>query len=172
MINEIWKDIPNFEGIYQVSNIGNVKSLKFNKEKILKPYISNGYEKINLKINKSYKKFFVHRLVGCCFLGLDLSNTDTIINHIDGIRNNNNLENLEILSQIENVIDGVKRKYKLNTDCEIIDNIEYCNINIWKAYCVHNEIKILLGEFTSINDAIFAITIANTLLFKLENPAS
>ena len=88
--NEIWKDIPNYEGIYQVSNLGRIKSLLFNKEKILKTRIHpNGYELINLK-GKTYR---VHHLVAITFL--DNPNNYKEINHKNEIKNDNCVSNLE-----------------------------------------------------------------------------
>ena len=87
---EIWKDIPNYEGEYQVSNLGRVKSLLFNKEKILKTRIhSQGYELVNLK-NKTYK---VHYLVAITFI--DNPKGFKELNHKNEIKNDNRVENLE-----------------------------------------------------------------------------
>ena len=68
---EIWKDIPNYEGLYQASNLGRIRSLprqtnnQFGKkERILKPRIShNGYYRVELWKQSIRKKYFVHRLV-------------------------------------------------------------------------------------------------------------
>ena len=62
--NEIWKDIPNYEGIYQASNMGRIKSFYGLKEKILKPKIShNGYYRVALYKNSTQKWYQMHRLV-------------------------------------------------------------------------------------------------------------
>ena len=69
-LKEIWKDIKDYDGIYQVSNLGRVKSLKFSKERILKDYVdTRGY--LNLSLNKNGKKktYRVHKLVAVAFLG-------------------------------------------------------------------------------------------------------
>ena len=87
-MNEVWKDIPNYEGIYQVSNLGNVKNVI--KNKILKfGYSHNGYRIVCLK----GKMFRVHRLVAETFL----NNIDNLpyVNHKDENKENNNVENLE-----------------------------------------------------------------------------
>ena len=73
--NEIWKDIPNYENVYQVSNLGRIKSLRYwnngnyiYKERILKPRLSkNGYLRITLRKNNNSKDFYIHRLVGNVF---------------------------------------------------------------------------------------------------------
>lgn len=100
-MNEEWRDIQGYEGFYQVSNLGRVKSLdRFDgfqnnvKGKILKKYISEtGYERACLSKNNKTKKFQVHRLVATAFI----PNPDNKpqVNHIDECRSNNNFENLE-----------------------------------------------------------------------------
>jgi len=64
---EVWKKIEEFED-YEVSNLGRVKSTKYNKEKILKSYDSLGYLKIDLSVNGIKKKIKVHQLVAMAFL--------------------------------------------------------------------------------------------------------
>lgn len=104
--NEIWKDIPGFEGLYQVSDLGRVKSLPksiwngkgffISKEKILKPNtLAKGYFQVELK--KDFKRccFQVHRLVAMAFINNPDSNTYDQINHINGNKQDNRVENLE-----------------------------------------------------------------------------
>lgn len=104
MNKEIWKDIPNYEGLYQISNLGNVKSLSRYKqnhnkkqiveEKIRKNIISKtGYYTCMLNKNGKNKLFKVHRLVALVFI--DNPNNLPIVNHIDGNKLNNNYKNLE-----------------------------------------------------------------------------
>ena len=96
-MGEIWKDIQNYEGSYQVSNYGRIKSLNYNrtrKEKILKPgKDKSGYFKINLYKNGKYKTYQVHRLVAEAFI-LN-PNNHPIINHKDENPSNNHVDNLE-----------------------------------------------------------------------------
>lgn len=96
-MTEEWRDIKGFEGLYQVSNLGRVKSLNYNKtkkEKILKP-INNGrgYLYVTLWSNGKSKRFRVHRLVGQTFL--DNPNNLPVINHKDENPMNNCVTNLE-----------------------------------------------------------------------------
>lgn len=61
---EIWKDVEGYEGLYQVSNLGNIKSIYYSKNKILKPQKdSSGYMQVRLCKNRETKLIFVHRLV-------------------------------------------------------------------------------------------------------------
>lgn len=100
MEKEIWKDISGYEWLYQVSNKWNIKSLKridpnnHNiKEKILIQHIhKTWYLYINLCKNWKHKWFRVHRLVAQAFL---LENIKLVVNHINGIKDDNRVENLE-----------------------------------------------------------------------------
>ena len=107
---EIWADVPNYEGLYQVSNLGRVKSLdrtvkskkgfKTYKGKILKPRRTTGYEKVLLQTN-SKKDLSVHRLVAMAFIA-NPSNKPQV-NHINGYKFDNCICNLEWATRSENV---------------------------------------------------------------------
>lgn len=111
---EVWKDVVGYEGLYEVSNKGRVKSLNYhstNRPSLLRHDIRNDYHRVTLCKNNKTKKFFVHRLVYEAFIG-DLpkyesqgeGNGDKMwcINHKDENPNNNCIENLEVLSIAEN----------------------------------------------------------------------
>lgn len=108
-MNEIWKDINGYEGLYQVSNTGKVKSLvgwngrKYvPREKILsKTKTSTGYYKVELAKCKTKKSFKVHRLVAMAFIPNEESKPH--INHKDGNPLNNNVDNLEWCTPKENI---------------------------------------------------------------------
>lgn len=107
---EIWKDIPNYEGLYQVSNWGQVKSLSYNKtgkEKIMKPSKDkNGYLHVNLYKDGKRKSFLVHRLVAMTFIP-NLENLP-IINHKDEDKQNNHVDNLEFCTHEYNLNYGTR----------------------------------------------------------------
>lgn len=100
---EIWKDIPEYEGYYQVSDLGRVKSLWFGKEKILKAGInSRGYRTVVLSKGNGGKCFNVHQLVAMAFLGHKPCGYVFVINHKNFDRLDNRIENIEITTQREN----------------------------------------------------------------------
>jgi hypothetical protein len=112
---EIWKDIPGYEGIYQVSDMGNVKSLSremlfkgkypiTTKEKILKPGLSgNNYLKVTLCNNGLKKHIKSHMLVAMTFLNHKPDGTHKIcVDHINNIKTDNRLVNLQLITNREN----------------------------------------------------------------------
>lgn len=102
---EIWRDITDFTG-YQVSNFGRVKSLK-RKEHILKPSIVNSYKKVSLSKNGTIYNFLVHRLVYQTFYQEDISNY--VIDHIDNNPLNNHLDNLQKITNKENILKELRK---------------------------------------------------------------
>lgn len=102
-ITEIWKDITGYQGKYQVSNIGNIrkknKDKRFNSWRILKGRIEFGYQRISL--GKEKKRCFAHRLVAIEFI--ENRENKPNINHINGIRNDNRVGNLEWVTHRENM---------------------------------------------------------------------
>lgn len=109
--NEIWKDIPNYEGFYQISNFGRVKRLQraisccYNSTKIIKEIIlrqeltKKGYLRVSLFKNGLKQKKFTHNLVLLSFIGFEKNKTT---NHKNGIKFDNNIQNLEWVTQSEN----------------------------------------------------------------------
>ena len=162
MPDEIWKDIKYYEGLYQISNYGNVKSLPkerrnrrgvyIQKEKLLSlTNTSTGYKKVELVKDGKRKGFKVHRLVAQAFI----PNPDEKpqVNHIDGDKTNNYVDNLEWATASENSIHayntGLNSNKKELNENEIISM--YMNgitkEDIAKQYGVSNAvIKRILKE--------------------------
>lgn len=109
MKNEIWKDVKEYEGLYKVSTLGRIKSLKFNKEKILKQEkTQDGYLTVRLRKDGNVKHIGVHRLVAQAFI-MNLNNLPQV-NHKDEIKTNNNVDNLEWCTQQYNMSYGSRTK--------------------------------------------------------------
>ena len=115
---EIWKDIENYEGLYQVSNLGRVRSLERDvyysngavhhiDEKILAPALNRGgYSQINLHKNGKIKREYVHLLVAMAFIPNPENKSQ--INHKDEVKNNNVVENLEWCEASYNINYGTR----------------------------------------------------------------
>ena len=108
MITEIWKPIPNYEGLYEVSNTGKVKSLrrviKRNhsdytvKERVLKSYSNDkDYICVNLSKNGNGRTWKVHQLIAMAFLNHKPNGSKIVVDHIDNDRSNNSLENIQVI---------------------------------------------------------------------------
>lgn len=105
-MNEIWKDVPGYDGLYKASNTGNIKSLNYRmskKEKILNPSVSgNGYKLVTLSKDGKSKAYSVHQVIAMTFLNHIPNGFERVINHINFIKTDNRVENLEIISFMEN----------------------------------------------------------------------
>ncbi len=160
MENEIWKDIPEYEGLYQVSNLGNIKSLEkiiyrkrngnyINKELIMSPPLSNkGYPIVTLTKNKKTKTFKVHSIMAIAFLNYKNGIKNMVIDHIDNNKLNNNICNLQIITFRENVSKDRKNKSSKYTGVNW-----HKRTNKWQSEITINYKKIYLGIFNNEIDA-------------------
>jgi len=150
---EIWKTIIGFED-YQVSNLGRVKSLqriklRINKtnlpirERILKQHlVGKGYFAVNLYKDNKLKKRYVHQLVSICFLNHITCGHKLVVNHVDLNKLNNNLKNLEIVTNRQN--SSLKsKKYSSN----YVGVFWYKNTKKWRAAIRNNKKIEYLGDF-------------------------
>jgi len=102
-MKEIYKDIKGYEG-YQVSNLGNVKSFKGIKERILKNNsCGDGYLAVALHESGKQKTFKIHKLVAVAFLNHTPNGHKIVIDHINSIKTDNRLENLQLITNRENL---------------------------------------------------------------------
>ena len=152
-MEEIFKDIPNYEGLYQVSNLGNVKSLPrivcnkrrcyISKEKILKTSIGNhGYYRVIFTKENEIKNYLVHQLVAIAFLDHSCCGYKFVVDHINENKLDNKVENLRIVTNRENVHrnrDNYSSQYKgVSWDKKL---------NKWSSQIQINGKKIRLGSF-------------------------
>ena len=122
-MEEVWKDIPNYENLYQVSNFGNVKSLdrkvkqwnRFKniyvlyKGKLIKPNKTNkGYLKVGLSKEGKTKYYNIQRLVAMAFL--ENFDSNLTVDHINCDKTQNNVDNLQMLTLKENIQLSYKNK--------------------------------------------------------------
>lgn len=147
MENEVWKDIPRYEGLYQASNLGRIRScartiIRKNKikqqfkGKILSPEDNgNGYLRLILYKNKKKNSEYVHRLVAQAYLK-NYSNT-LQVNHINGIKIDNRAENLEMVTTKENMQKAVE--IGLFDKCKEIQRKNAIKNNLGKYHILANE---------------------------------
>jgi len=156
---ETWKDIPEHEGLYQVSSLGRVKSLERyaimprGRERLIKErYLSacddgGGYLQLNLSKNGKSKISKVHKLVSRSFLG---EPNGLVVNHIDGDRRNNIIENIEYVSVRENTTHGKNTK-KTYTGARF-----HKRHNRWYSHISIKGVKKYLGCFKTEKEAAVA----------------
>jgi hypothetical protein len=158
---EIWNDIPDYEGRYQVSNYGRVKSLSreiflyrssfISEEKILTCSINKGYSQCVLCKKGKKKCFKTHQLVAIAFLGHKLCGFELVVDHIDENKLNNKLSNLQIVTARENVSKSIKNKTSKYT------GVHWCKLH--KKFISHIHIngkQKNLGSFDNETDAFSA----------------
>jgi hypothetical protein len=161
-MEEIWKAIPGYEGIYEVNNFGDVKSLsrlrwngyKFvkTKERILRPGINGaGYYYVNLMYNNVKANYRIHQLVGIVFLNHIPNKYDLVIDHINNNKLDNRVENLQIITHRENC-----HKRPINSTSKYVGVHFVKNRNKWRATITVDGKKISLGSFINEEDANLA----------------
>lgn len=118
-MEEIWKDIAGYEGLYQVSNLGNVKSLNYNHtglpRLLAEKHHKTGYCTVTLCKDGDCKNKSIHILVARAFLPNDESLP--CVNHIDGNKGNNNVRNLEWVTYSQNTRHAISSG--LRSDCNM-----------------------------------------------------
>tara|TARA_R110002050_G_scaffold298272_1_gene461282 strand:- start:107 stop:604 length:498 start_codon:yes stop_codon:yes gene_type:complete len=150
---EIWKDIPGWEGDYQVSNLGRVKRLfrlssnsKKMPEKILKIKNKENSKYLRVKLYKNSKGrgYYVHQLLAMCFLGHTLD-SNLVVDHIDNNPLNNNLNNLQLVTRRKNFVKDNSNK---NGFTGVACQNGYC-----RASVMHHKKRIHLGNFKTPEEA-------------------
>lgn len=117
---EIWKDIPGYKGLYQASNLGRIRSFKLKDVRVLVPHLTNyGYETVAL--NGTRKT--VHRLIALTFL----PNPDKlpIVDHINGNRTDNRVDNLRWVDRVTNRHNNVDSRRIAELEAEVAELKQY-----------------------------------------------
>jgi len=163
MQKEIWKDINGYIGLYQVSNLGNVKSLKrivkdsrlgtkFVSERILKNRINScGYYHVVLCKNGNQKSRTVHQLVSESFLNHKPNGHKLVVNHKDLNQLNNNVDNLELVTQRTNA-----NQKHLKSSSQYIGVSYLKRVDKWASYISIKGKKKHIGTFNKEYDAHLA----------------
>ena len=146
---EVWKDIPEYVGLYQVSNLGNVRSLNYLKQGIVKELKKNknsgsGRKSVSLcKNGKAFTNQSVYVLVAKAFLNHKSCGHKLVVDHIDNNALNDNLYNLQVITQRKNI-----SKSKKNSTSKYTGVYRCKKTNKWKAQIYKNKKVKYLGLFT------------------------
>ena len=162
-MEELWKDIPNYNGLYQASNMGNIRSLDrmvnakngskcLKKGKMLIPQIlHDGYYQVRLCDNGKSRQYRIHQLVAMCFVEKQKGNNQ--VNHIDECLTNNNASNLEwcTISYNNNYggrIQRIKKSMKNGKNSKSVIQMDL-NGKIIKEWDSMSEVQRVLGISSS-----------------------
>ena len=158
-MKEVWKDIPKYEGVYQASDLGRIRSLdrlvnRGNvvqpiKGRILKQCNHNGYLGVSLHKEGRSKSYQVHQLVAMTFLNHKPCGHKIVVDHINNNKQDNNLKNLQLISHRENISKSKIGKYSFYTGVSFdkSNNKYIANIQI-------DGKKTTLGRFNKESNAV------------------
>ena len=147
---EQWIDVPGYEGLYKVSDFGNVLSVRRNK--LLRPGVSRGYRMVILCNNTKRSTIKIHQLVAMAFLGHKRSGMNQVVDHIDGNTENNKLSNLQILSHRANI----QKANRQNKSSKFTGVSFHKGRQMYRAYIDVSKKNIHLGFFESELEASMA----------------
>ena len=148
-IKEEWKDIPEYEGDYQASNFGRIRSLNYRKSgkiKFLKNSLNGEYYRVILSKENKTKIFLIHQLIAMTFLGHKPDKHKLVIDHINSNKLDNRIENLRIVTQRENTTKERTLKSGLPTGVTVCGKKFRSRISI-------NKIKKNIGLFLTSEEA-------------------
>jgi hypothetical protein len=172
METEIWKPIPEYEGFYEASSLGNVRSIDrvVNNQKIKgvmltkKYYKNDGYYKITLCKNGKREKMCLHQAIAMTFLGHTRCGINgLVVDHIDEDKTNNTLSNLQLLTARQNT-----SKSRKNKSSKYIGPNWEKRFQKWRVTVTHNKRRYKVGYFDDEKEAHIAYTKAvNNLKFGI-----
>jgi len=158
-MEEEFREVPGYEGLYQVSNLARVKSLPkfkknrlsffYTKEKIFNDrYDSNGYKIISLSKDKKIKILKTHQLVAIAFLNHKIDGMNLVVDHIDNCKSNNKIDNLQIVTNRFNCSKDKKNKTSKYTGVRW-----HIKAQKWSSQIYYNGKAKHLGLFTNEEEA-------------------
>ena len=165
-MKEEWRDVPNYEGYYQASNLGRVKSLdrtittkngvlRFYKGKIIKGDIHNGYKRTTLKKGGVGRVLRFSQVVAMAFLGHKPNGYTLVVDHIDGDTNNNNVGNLRIVTHRANISSCFRTDRESFTSTHV--GVRWSKRDsVWYAQIRYKGEQVYLGSFKLEADASIA----------------
>jgi len=150
MKKEEWKDVIGHEGHYRISNQGRVMSLKHGKTRIMKPWRKGkGYVAVGLQKNKRLKHFYISRLVAQHFLPDWYKSLQ--VDHINGVKTDNHVDNLRMVTCSQNLKSYAKKKEGLTSKFRGVSF--YKRYGSWRACIYSNGIQRHLGYFDDEEEA-------------------
>lgn len=160
---EIWKNIPGYEGYYQASDLGRVRSLdrtviykdgrkRFYKGKVLSPTMTKGYKQAALMMKGRHKSFRISQLVAMAFLGHEPDGLKLVIDHIDGNKLDDRVENLRIVTNRANA-STCFRTNNGTFSSEYLGAHWHINSLKWNSSIYYDGIYVYLGSFDNEADA-------------------
>ena len=153
---EIWKDIPGYEGMYKASNMGRIASIRFNDFKIMSLVRSTvGYLQIALRVNNSIKRSAVHIFVAKTFLTQCKDCTE--VDHINNIKSDNRVENLQWITRSDNI------KYNYSRSITSIEKLK----SKGKKVELFDKEGNSLGKFDKLRDAAAFLKVSHGNLSSL-----
>lgn len=172
MKKEIWKDIPGYEGLYEVSSLGRIRSLYTGKFRV--PVRSgHGYTAVELSLNGKKQRHYVHRLVALAFIAPS-SQGKNQINHKNCNKADNRAANLEWVTHQENMAHAydngkIDFRRKKRRDNSIGTTGVYAKHGGFEVSISFNRERIYVGFFRELEDAVTARKNAERRLLQHEN---
>ena len=156
-MEEIWKDVPNYEGYYQASNIGRVRSLdrtvefsngreRFYRGGVIKGSVDKGYRRTTLNIDGVGRYLKFSQIVAMAFLGHEPNGHTLVVDHINGDRSDNRVENLRIVTQRANTSTCFRSKEETFSSRYVGVNWDK-KTSKWASKIYHNGVITALGFY-------------------------
>ena len=168
-MKETWKDIPDYEGKYQVSDYGRVRAINYNPYKMIKLFLNKrGYYDVGLWKYSKRKLIAVHQLVAIVFLGHKPNGYNIVVDHVNNDKTDNRLTNLQLITHRENCS---KDKWRYDKQTKYVG--VHKSLNKFTAMIVYKGKLVNLGVFNTQEEArahylknVKAIESGETLIIK------